>query len=226
MKRIFEFLSQLKTNNNREWFQANKPRFDELHKIYADIVSQLIDGISTFDKEITGLDAKNCIFRIYRDVRFSNDKSPYKTHFGAFITATGVRTSSGGGYYFHIEPGNSILCGGSWHPAPHILKQLRKDIYDNIDEFIAIIEDKKFKSLYGSLEGEMLKKIPEGFPKNIPQKHADILKHKNFTLYCDKPDSFFDTENWIEKVVEEFKILYPFNKFLNYTIGEFYRKTI
>jgi uncharacterized protein (TIGR02453 family) len=224
MKQFFEFLSQLKENNNREWFQTNKSVYDVLHKEYIAIVQQLIDRISGFDKEIAGLDAKSCIYRIYRDLRFSGDKTPYKTHFGAFITGKGGRTSSYGGYYFHIEPGNSILCGGSWCPTLQMLKELRHDIYDNIEEFVAIIEDKKFKKLYGGLDGEALKKIPEGFPKDLPDKYADILKHKNFTVYCNKPDAFFSTKDWLDKAIEDFEVLYPFNKFLNYTIGEFYNK--
>jgi uncharacterized protein (TIGR02453 family) len=222
MKRFFEFLSELKENNNREWFHANKSRYDELHKEFIAVVKQLVDRISVFDREMAGLDAKSCIFRIYRDVRFSGDKSPYKTHFGAFMAGKGGKTSFYGGYYFHIEPGNSILCGGSWHPAPQILKQLRRDIYDNMDEFVAIMEDKKFKKLYGGLDGESLKKIPEGFPKDLPEKYADILKHKNFVVYCDKPDSFFDAKDWPDKAAEDYKVLYPFNKFLNYTIEALY----
>jgi uncharacterized protein (TIGR02453 family) len=223
MKKFFEFLSELKENNNREWFHANKERYDELRKEYIAIIQQLVDGISAFDKEIAGLDAKSCVFRIYRDIRFSGDKSPYKTHFGAFMTGKGGRASAYAGYYFHIEPDNSIICGGSWCPPPPLLKQLRHDIYDNIEEFVAIMEDKKFKKLYNGLDGESLKKMPEGFPKDLPDKYADILKHKHFTVYCDKSDSFFSTKDWLDKAVEDFKILYPFNKFLNYTISEFLR---
>ncbi|MDR2147813.1 MAG: DUF2461 domain-containing protein [Tannerella sp.] len=224
MEQFFEFLKELKENNNREWFKANKSRYDELAKKYIAIVQQLIDKISVFDREIAGLEAKNCIFRIYRDIRFSTDKSPYKSHLGAFMAGRGGRASAYGGYYFHIEPGNSILSGGSWCPTPQMVKQLRKDIYDNMDDFLAIMEDKKFKKLYNGLDGEVLKKMPEGFPKDLPDKVADILKHKNFFVYCDKPDSFFKASDWIDKAVEDFRILYPFNQFLNYTIGEFYGK--
>jgi adenylate kinase len=86
------------------------------------------------------------------------------------------------------------------------------------------MENEKFKKLFGGLDGEMLKKIPEGFPKDLPDKVADILKHKNFVVYCDKPDSFFNTNDWLDRATEDFNILYPFNQFLNYTIGEFYGK--
>jgi uncharacterized protein (TIGR02453 family) len=220
MNEFFIFLKELKENNNREWFHENKQRYDALHKEFVNIVQQMIERISVFDKEIIGLEAKNCIFRIYRDIRFSSDKTPYKTHFGAYMAGLGGRTSPYGGYYLHIEPDNSLLSGGTWCPTPQMVKQLRKDIYDNANEFLGIMEDRKFKKLYGGLDGETLKKIPEGFPKDLPEKVENILKHKNFIVYCDKPDSFFDSKDWLDKAVDDFKILYPFNQFLNYTIKE------
>ncbi|HCC51868.1 MAG TPA: TIGR02453 family protein [Porphyromonadaceae bacterium] len=222
MKDLFKFLKELQANNNRDWFKANKPRYDALHKDFTGIVRQLIDKIATFDPEVAGLDAGSCIYRIYRDIRFSHDKTPYKTHFGAYMTGYGGRTSPYGGYYLHVEPGNSLVSGGVWCPTPAMLKQLRHDIHDNIDEFIAIIEHKKFKKVYGELEGEVLKRIPDGFPKDSP--YEDILKHKNFVVSAAKPEEFFYSENWMDEVAEDFRVLYPFNKFLNYTIGEFFGK--
>jgi uncharacterized protein (TIGR02453 family) len=222
MKELFEFLKELQVNNDRDWFKENKPRYDALYKEFVHIVGRLIDKIATFDPEVAGLDAKSCIYRIYRDIRFSHDKTPYKTHFGAYMTGYGGRTSAYGGYYLHIEPGNSFVSGGVWCPTPVMLKQLRHDIYDNIDEFVAIIEDEKFKNVYGELEGEVLKRMPDGFPKD--SSYEDILKHKSFIVSSMKPEKFFYSKNWMDEVVEDFRILYPFNKFLNYTIGEFFSK--
>ena len=222
MKELFKFLKELRKNNNREWFMANKDRYATLHKEYIVIVEKLIAGIATFDPEIAGLDAKSCVYRIYRDIRFSNDKTPYKTHFGAYMTGHGGRTSPYGGYYLHIEPDNSLVSGGVWCPTPAMLKSLRRDIYDNMEEFIGILENKKFKKNYGELEGESLKRMPDGFPKDYQYDY--ILKHKNFVVSGNKPEDFFYSENWIDEVVENFRILYPFNKFLNYTIGEFFGK--
>jgi uncharacterized protein (TIGR02453 family) len=222
MKDLFEFLKELRANNHRDWFKENKPRYEALHKEFVHIVGQLIDRIAAFDAEIAGLDAKSCIYRIYRDIRFSPDKTPYKTHFGAYMTAYGGRTSSYGGYYLHLEPGESFVSGGVWCPAPAMLKRLRHDIYDNIDEFIAILTDEKFKRVYGELEGEKLKRMPDGFPKDTP--YEELLKHKSFVVSSVKPETFFQTKNWMDEVIEEFKVLYPFNKFLNYTIGEFFGK--
>ena len=222
MKELFKFLKELRENNNREWFMANKSRYDALHKEYIGIVEKLIAGISIFDPEIAGLDAKSCVYRIYRDIRFSNDKTPYKTHFGAYMTGFGGRTSPYGGYYLHIEPDNSLTSGGVWCPTPAMLKSLRRDIYENMEEFINIIENKEFKKVYKRLEGESLKRIPDGFPKDYPYDY--ILKHKSFIVLSHKSEDFFYSDNWIDEVVENFRVLYPFNKFLNYTIGEFFGK--
>jgi len=222
MKELFKFLKELRENNNREWFSANKKRYDELYKEHIGVVEKLISGIATFDPEISGLDAKSCVYRVYRDIRFSNDKTPYKTHFGAYMAGFGGRTSPYGGYYLHIEPENSLVSGGVWCPTPDMLKSLRRDIYGNMEEFIGILDNKDFKKVYGELEGESLKRMPDGFPKDYQYDY--ILKHKNFVVMSNKPEDFFYTENWINEVVENFRILYPFNKFLNYTIGDFFKK--
>jgi uncharacterized protein (TIGR02453 family) len=222
MKDYFKFLKELRENNNREWFKKNKVRHEVLHREYINVVQQLIGKIAIFDAEIAGLDAKSCIYRIYRDIRFSQDKTPYKTHFGAYMTGFGGRTSPYGGYYLHVEPDNSFVSGGVWCPSPAMLKKLRHDIYDNVEEFIAILENKKFKKVYGELEGEVLKRMPDGFPRDSP--YENILRHKYFVVSSVKSEEFFYSEDWLEKVMEDFKVLYPFNRFLNYTIGEFFGK--
>ncbi len=222
-KDLFQFLKELRENNNREWFQANKKRYDALHATFVGHVQQLIDCIAAFDSEIAGLDARRCIYRIYRDLRFSQDKTPYKTHFGAYMTGFGGRTSPYGGYYVHLEPDAPFLSGGVWCPTSPMLKKLRRDIHDNMDEFLKIIEDKKFKKTYGKLEGETLIRMPQGFPANC--EHGEILRHKQFVVSSIKTESFFCSQDWIKKTVEDFKVLQPFNRFLNYTVGEFFGKT-
>ena len=130
---IMQFLTELKQNNNREWFQANKNRYDSLRKGFIDEVQQLINRIALFDPEIAGLEAKDCLFRIYRDIRFSPDKTPYKIHFAAYMASCGGRGSERGGYYIHLEPGGCLLSGGIWCPPPALLKALRKDILKTYD---------------------------------------------------------------------------------------------
>ena len=221
-KELFEFLRELKVNNDREWFMKHKKLYDKLHAWHIKEVQEVIDRITAFDPEIAGLEAKSCIYRIYRDIRFSHDKTPYKTHFGAYMTGYGGRTGFYAGYYIHLEPDGSFLSGGSWQPTPPLLKKLRQDIYNNIDEFLEIIENKEFKRVFSELEGEQLKRIPEGFPADSP--YANLLKYKNFVVSANKPDAFFDTDNWKDQVIEDFQKLYPFNRFLNYTIREFLGK--
>ena len=141
---IIQFLTELRQNNNREWFQANKSRYDSLRKGFIDEVQQLIDRIALFDPEIAGLEAKDCLFRIYRDIRFSPDKTPYKIHFAAYMASCGGRGSERAGYYIHLEPGGCLLSGGVWCPPPALLKALRKDIYENIEDYF----DDKNKDYY------------------------------------------------------------------------------
>jgi len=215
---ILQFLRELEQNNNRPWFQENKARYETLREGYADIVAELINRISLFDPSVAGLEAKDCLFRIYRDVRFSPNKLPYKNHFGAYISKQGGRKSLYGGYYFHLEPGNCLFSGGLWMPEPKLLKKLRQDIYDHIEEFAAIIEAPAFKTLYPELEGDSLKRIPADFPADF--KYEWILRHKDFCVSAIKPERFFTQNDWIEQAADCFEKLLPFNRFLNYTVDE------
>lgn len=215
---IIEFLKELRQNNNREWFQANKDRYDVLRNAFIDEVQQLIKQVSLFDPEVAGLEAKDCLFRIYRDIRFSPDKTPYKIHFAAYI-AQGGRASERGGYYIHLEPGNCLLSGGVWCPPPPLLKKLRQDIYDHIDEFVGILEEPAFKATYPVMEGEVLKRMPAGYPSDF--KYGEILRHKDFSVASYKPDEFFMQKDWMEQSVVCFRQLLPFNRFLNYTVDEY-----
>jgi uncharacterized protein (TIGR02453 family) len=217
--RILEFLKELKQNNNREWFQQNKERYDALKKGHIEIVRQLIDRIALFDPEIAGLEAKDCMFRIYRDIRFSPNKLPYKTHFGAYMAAQGGRNSERSGYYLHLEPGNCFISGGLWMPQPRLLKMVRQDIYDHIDEFVSILEDPSFKALYPGLEGETLKRMPAGFPQDF--KYGEIIRHKDFCVSTGKPDHFFSEADWTGQAAACFGKLLPFTRFLNYTVDEY-----
>ena len=130
MKAIFNYLEKLAKNNNREWFMANKEEFDSLRVVFEFMVQEFIDKLSHFDHSLKGVRAKDCIFRIYRDIRFSPNKIPYKTHFGAWITRNG-RKGEYPGYYIHLEPGNSLFAAGVWCPDPTLVKQLRSEIYNN-----------------------------------------------------------------------------------------------
>jgi uncharacterized protein (TIGR02453 family) len=216
MREVFSFLKQLEENNNREWFQDNKNRYLTAKAKYEEFIGEIIKEISYFDPEITGVLVKDTVFRIYRDVRFTTDKHPYKTHMGAFI-AKGGKMSARGGYYVHIQPGNSLFAGGIWCPDTALLKALRQDIYDNIDEFKSIIEDPAF-SRYYTMDGEKLKKVPSPFPKDSP--NAEWVKYKSYTPANYVSDSFYNGDDIVKKSAERLKLLLPLNRFLNYTVDE------
>lgn len=218
-KEVFQFLRELTVNNNREWFQANKARFDSAKKIFESQVQEMINRISLFDPEVAGLEAKDCVFRIYRDVRFSPNKLPYKNHFGAYIAKGGGRKSEYAGYYIHMEPDNGLLSGGIYMPTPALLKMLRQDIYDQIEEFVEILENPAFKKVYPALDGESLSRMPAGFPADSP--YGYILKHKDFSVYSSKPNGFFEQDRWMDQAAADFQTLQPFNRFLNYTVDTY-----
>ncbi len=214
---VFAFLDDLKKNNNREWFEANRNRYLEARSVFEVYVSMLMGEIKKFDKEAVNTDAKNCIFRIHRDIRFSRDKTLYKTNFGAYIAKNG-RNSPFAGYYFHIEPGASMLAGGIYLPHPAVLKAIRNEIYYNTEEFIKIINHPDFVKNFKEIDAPMLSFAPKGFPKDFP--YIDLLKFKYYTVT--KPLSEKETRKaqFIEKTAEVFKAMLPLNRFLNNAVNE------
>lgn len=211
-KDILSFLTQLKENNNREWFTEHKSTYQKLQGDFTLFVEMLINKISQFDKSVAGLAARKCVFRIYRDVRFSKDKSPYKTNFGGFIVPGGKK-SGRAGYYLHIDPEQSFMAGGIYAPPSDVLMQLRKFIMNNIEEFLEITEEETFKNYYGELWGDKLKNPPKGFPADFP--YIDILKYKSFTYFRNLSLTELTDENFFQEIIKGFKILSPFHQFLN-----------
>jgi len=215
---IFEFLKELSANNNREWFNAHRDQYEKAREEYESLLSVLISRISLFDESIHGIQAKDCTYRIYRDTRFSTDKTPYKTHFGGYINAHGKK-SNHCGYYFHIEPGNCLLAGGSYCLPPNILKAVRQAIYDNIEEYRSIIESEDFKRYFPVIGDTFLKNAPKGFPKDY--KYIDYLKCKDYTCCCYEPDDFLITPDFLDRTSDIFRQVKRFADFLNYTIDDF-----
>jgi uncharacterized protein (TIGR02453 family) len=187
-KETLGFLKRLKKNNNREWLLANKPEFEKAKNDFATFVAELIAMISQSDPQIQGLLPDSCTFRIYRDIRFSKDKAPYKSNFGAYISRGG-RKSAVPGYYFHLEPGQSFLAAGKYQPESHELLLIRKAVASNTDEFLKIIKARGFQKRFGEIHGEKLKTVPKGFPKD--HKAAEYLKLKTFMAYLELHDDKF-----------------------------------
>ena len=185
---IFRFLKELAANNNREWFNAHRDYYEEARQEFEALLGTVIARISLFDESIRGVQVKDCTYRIYRDTRFTEDKTPYKIHFGGYINAHGKK-SDHCGYYLHLQPNNCLLAGGSYCPPPALLKALRQAVYDNIDEFRAIVEDPAFSHYFPVVGETFLKTAPKGFPKNFP--YLKYLQCKEYTVYCNVPDDFF-----------------------------------
>ncbi|SHE38537.1 TIGR02453 family protein [Bacteroides luti] len=215
---IFQFLKELSLNNNREWFNDHKDDYLKAQTEFENLLTAIIQRISLFDNEIVGIQAKDCTYRIYRDVRFSQDKSPYKLHFGGYINGKGKK-SEHCGYYVHLQLGYCLLAGGSLCPPPDILKALRQSVYDNIDEYRSIVEDPAFKKYFPVIGENFLKTAPKGFPKDF--KYIDYLKPKEFICSYQVPDEFFLDEKMLDNVSDVFKQLKRFSDFTNYTIDEF-----
>ncbi|TXC78625.1 DUF2461 domain-containing protein [Luteibaculum oceani] len=217
-KETFSFLKDLEANNNREWFAENKPRYESAKEEFEQFIDELMLGIAEFDNSITHHAPKDCIFRIYRDVRFSKDKSPYKTHFGAHITAAQKRSDihSKAGYYLHLAPGGTLLAGGAYMPNSDWLKKIRSSIDQDASQLREIINNPDFKKTFGSLGGEKLKTAPRDYPKDHPE--IELLKHKSFVVSTNCSDSLVLSETFLNHCVQVFRTLYPFDQYLNNTI--------
>lgn len=215
MQEVLNFLSELKENNNKEWFDQNRERYQECRKKVLFLTELIIHEVGKFDSEIGNLEAKDCVFRIFRDVRFSNDKTPYKTNMGSFI-AKGGRKSFNAGYYVHIEPGASFVGGGSYCPPADALKAMRTEIYDHPEEFKQLVHSESFRKVYPEFYDDKLKTAPKGFPKDFPD--IDLLKYKSYAFGSTIDDSIVASDAYVTKIVGSLKELYPVNRFLNEAI--------
>ncbi len=215
MNELFAFLTELRANNNRDWFKANEAEYKRVKVHFEGFVEALARAIAEFDSSVVPGPAKNYVFRIFKDVRFSKDKSPYKTHFGAFISPGG-RKSPYAGYYLHLEPGASFLGGGIYGPDTTLLKALREEVVDNAAEFRELLEDTEFKALFGGLSGERLVNVPRGFPKD--HEASDLIKHKHFVVMHATADAFWSQEDALERTARVFEQQHPFNSWLNQVV--------
>ena len=212
MLQVMQFLNDLSENNNREWFQKNTKWYDESREKVLFLTEVVINEIRKFDSEVPLLEPKDCLFRIFRDVRFSNDKRPYKTNFGSFI-AKGGRKSMYAGYYFHIEPSGSFVGGGIYMPAAEPLKAIRQYIAENGEEFLSLINSKNFKKVYPEMMDDKLKTAPKGYSPD--HEFINLLRYKSFAFSSQFDKSQILADNYIEKLVHSFKTLQPVNRFLN-----------
>ncbi len=216
-KETLNFLSTLEINNNREWFNENKHLYLEAKANVENVVNEIISEVAEFDQSVERLEAKNCIFRIYKDTRFSKDKTPYKNNLGASLVEKGPKTLNHAGYYIHLEPGKSFLAGGVYLTEPKNLKAIRTAISSESEKFLKILNKKSFKDIL-ELQGTKLVKVPQGFEKEDPM--SDYLKFKQFTVFHPLSDADVLDKDFIINTVKVLKEIYPFNRFLNEAIGK------
>lgn len=210
------FLKNLNENNNRDWFNENKDHYINTQQNFIKVIDDIIQGVADYDESVERLEAKNCLFRIYKDTRFSKDKTPYKTNLGASLRNKGTKTLSHSGYYIHLEPGKSFLAGGVYMTEPANLKAIRTHLSENGEEFLKIINTESFKNNL-ELRGERLVKIPQGFSKEDPM--GEYLKYKQFTVFHELTDETILSDHFVSLAVDIFKEIHPFNKFLNNAIS-------
>ena len=213
-KEALQFLEDLIANNNTEWMHANKKRYDNYKKDYHSFIASILAEMKPLDPSLETLEVKNCTFRINRDIRFSKDKSPYKTNMGVWMSQDKNRKNAPG-YYIHFEKGNCFIAGGVWCPEPSELKQIRKEIEFFHDDLEAVLSDKKFTSEFSGLdksEGNVLKKAPKDFDPNHPA--IEFLKLKSFTASHKINENDFTDKDFSKKIAKQLIALKPMNDFL------------
>lgn len=218
MEHILKFLKAVAKNNNREWFEKNKQTYLDAKTGFDDFLEALHKDLVKIDESLAGLNPRKLAFRIYRDVRFSKDKSPYKINMGAGFSAHG-KMEQEPGYYIHIQPGDkSFIAGGLYMPSPENLAKVRQEIDYNAAALLKILNNKKFKSYYKGIdEWDKLKTMPKGYAKDHP--HIELLKNKSFTVSHYLKDSEVVSKNFSKTVVDACKTLKPFNDFLAHAIA-------
>lgn len=209
----FDFLKKLVANNNREWFQANKAEHDKARENVIEFTGDLIKQLHLVDPLVdAAIDPKKCVMRIYRDIRFSKNKTPYKNNFGVSIPTLGSK-AGGVEYYFHIQPDKAFIAGGYWMPETEHLKKIRQEIDYNADELKMIIDNAEFKRLFGDFrKQDQLKTVPREY--SADNENIDLLKLKSFIVSHQMKDKELMKPDAIEYIASVCSKLYPLNIFL------------
>jgi uncharacterized protein (TIGR02453 family) len=217
MDHILKFLKAVGKNNNRDWFEKNKAKYLDAKNSFDDFLEAFHKDLVKIDERLATVNPRKAAFRIYRDVRFSKDKSPYKTNMGAGFSPNG-KMEFEPGFYVHIQPGDkSFIAGGLYMPSPEQLAKVRQEIDYNADRLLKILNNKKFKSYYKGLDDyDKLKTMPKGYAKDHP--HIDLLKNKSFVVSHLFKDSEVVKTDFKKKIVEGCKLLKPLNDYLNEAI--------
>ena len=238
---VFKFFAELQENNNREWFMDNKPRYDAIKEEFTELTAHIIDRLSKADPSIGHPDPKKCIYRIYRDIRFSTDKRPYKTHIAFFLSSGGIKRSGAPGYYLQIGQedeeksgglidseaenknglqGNCVLGGGIFMPEKETLAAIRQEIFYNTDEFLRIMSDKDYKNFFGDtfFTSKKLSRAPKGYPNEW--EYIDLLKYCDYCTMHEVPHQMVTGSGFEDYIMGVFQASVPLNKFILQAISQ------
>lgn len=217
MRPYLDFLSALAQNNHKDWMDANKKWYLDTKERFLEDVAVLLKEITELEPELSAFKPKDCVFRQNRDVRFSANKDPYKTNFGAYFSPGGKK-SPGPGYYLQVQPGNSFLAGGIWMPEADTLKKIRKEIDYSGEELERIVNDEEFKKLFKGIEGEKLKTSPRDYESD--HQFIEYLKLKSYTVSHPISDKAVESGAFVTFALDGFRRMKPFNDFLRQAIEE------
>lgn len=219
IQKVYSFLRDLRENNNREWFAASKSRYVEVKKIVDDVAETMIAAVAAVDADAARLTPADCTYRIYRDTRFSADKTPYKTHIGVFVNPPTGKKGITCGYYLHIEPDNTLFAAGTIGHPSDVLKAIRQSVYDEIEEYRSIVEDPEFRRLFPVVGDSPLKTTPKGFPKDW--EHIEYLKPRNFIAEGPIEETLICRGDLVQILDPYIRQAFRFNRFMNFTIEDF-----
>lgn len=213
-RHTYDFLKSLAENNNREWFQANKEAYEAARDNVIEFAGALLKSLHDIDPTIDAqLDPKKCVMRIYRDIRFSKDKKPYKNNFGISVPTKGLKAGRAE-YFVHISPGNTFIAGGYWMPEQNHLKAIRQEIDYNAAELKKIIDEPDFVKFFGDFrKQEQLKNVPKEY--SADNENIDLLKLKSFVAFHQMNDDVLQRENAVDEMAAICREIYPLNVFLN-----------
>lgn len=214
MREIIDFLSELHDNNNREWFEANRPRYKAVKAKMDEVAAKFIEAVASFDPAVEGLRVQDCTYRIYRDTRFTKDKSPYKTWFGVYVCPRGKR-SGFSGYYMHIEPAENhyMICTGAYCPTPGEQKSVREEFMTEGEAFVETIRAAEGFELDWS---DAYKRVPRGW--SAEDEFAEYYRLRNYLVVKMVDEEYFTADGYFERVAEDFRRTKPFNDTLNRAI--------
>ena len=215
LEATLKFLKALEANNSKEWMDAHRATYETEKQRFEALVAELISGLEQMERAYGDLQPKQCIFRLNRDIRFSKDKSPYKTNFGAAF-ALGGKKSGSAGFYVHLQHNQSFIAGGHWMPDAEQLRKIRQEIDYNFEAFQEIVQSPSFKKYFKEMGGEKLARPPKGYAAEHPAIY--FLKHKSFTLSHPITNSEVADPKFAQKVLQVFEAMRPFVDFLNHAV--------